>query len=126
MKEIQNKIEETLRSCVGLPNTEKTRQMIVDSITTYIPNVSKVNTNILWNTMTFKSKFMWWIANSVFPVFGKTVRNYRILANAYAPEDKIISEVPDWASEDPKTLIVSDMYLNLPKPVKYINVELKV
>ncbi len=69
---------------------------------------------------------MWWLTNSVFPSIGKTVRHYHGLANAYAPDDVIISNVPVWAAEDPKTVIVADMFLEMPKPAKYINVEIKI
>lgn len=119
---ISNSLSKHIDKTINDTTLSRVAETIKDTFP--VPHTKVGDCRLLWNTMSLKDKFMWWVGNSVFPKFGETIRKYHTLLLYYGHPD--VADIPSWANSNPRQVVVADVYFTPDKPVEYINLTMTV
>lgn len=125
-----NKIDpELLKKYIGTKITDDTKENINKTLAEFLSNysVSKplVKSESAWKTMNFFQKSKWFWCNKITNK-AKKFRKVYYENLKYLPENVPLPEMPLWAIESPKSVLMVDAYIKPHKPVEQIELTLTI
>lgn len=138
MAKIQATIEDSMRSFIGEPNNDNTRRCIAAALEkelAFIPDseASVKDCADMWTRMDFMMRCKWLLANRLLPWVGRDVRAYFTAWRAGHPDDEDVdysayphSWIPEWAVDDPKNIMITTVVLNIPLPMRSVQMNFTV
>ena len=138
MQELHDAVAASIQRYIGMRDTEETRKLMVEALNRELDNIPDVEGAAigcidLWSEMTFAMRCKWKLANKVFKWIGRDVRSYFDAWRASASDEESVdystyphSWIPVWAVEDPKSVLMTTISLNIPKPINIVKLQVSV